>query len=239
MVSLEPYMFAILGGIIPALIWLWFFLREDRLHPEPRLLIALTFVAGMASVFFVLPIEKFFFGFLTGGTLILVWAAAEELFKYFAAFMVVLWRPAVDEPIDPLVYMITSALGFSACENILFVLTPFISGNVGDALITGNLRFMGAALLHTLASAMIGGALAFSFYRKEKYKRMYVFTGFVLAVLLHTIFNFFIIGSSGGQVIAIFSFVWIGIIALFLIFEKVKLIQNPLPKTIRKIYGTR
>jgi len=38
--------FAFVGGLLPALLWLWFWLRED-LHPEPRRILLLTFTAGM------------------------------------------------------------------------------------------------------------------------------------------------------------------------------------------------
>ena len=54
----KHYLIAFAGGILPALIWLWFWLREDREAPEPRGLIALSFAAGMAVVYFVLPIQK-------------------------------------------------------------------------------------------------------------------------------------------------------------------------------------
>ena len=47
------------GGILPALAWLWFWLREDSRHPEPRQLIALAFLAGMATVAVVIPIENY------------------------------------------------------------------------------------------------------------------------------------------------------------------------------------
>ena len=36
---------AFLAGLIPALFWLWFWLREDKAHPEPRALIATSFIA--------------------------------------------------------------------------------------------------------------------------------------------------------------------------------------------------
>ena len=49
---------AFLCGLIPALFWLWFWLREDKERPEPLLLIAITFIAGMAVVPLALPLQK-------------------------------------------------------------------------------------------------------------------------------------------------------------------------------------
>jgi len=39
---------------------------------------------------------------------------------------------------------------------------------------------------------------------------------------LHALFNFFIMDASGETILAVFLFVWIGIIILFLLFEKIK-----------------
>src|SRR3989339_737850 len=56
--SINPFLIAFAGGVLPALVWLWFWLKQDRENPEPRGLITLSFVAGMAVVFFVLPVQK-------------------------------------------------------------------------------------------------------------------------------------------------------------------------------------
>ena len=49
---------AALGGIIPSIIWLWFWLGEDKRKPEPIRLLIACFLAGVLSVIFVLPLEK-------------------------------------------------------------------------------------------------------------------------------------------------------------------------------------
>ena len=41
---------AIVGGILPALIWLFFWLMEDRCEPEPKRYIFLCFLGGMLAV---------------------------------------------------------------------------------------------------------------------------------------------------------------------------------------------
>ena len=50
--------YAFLGGLLPSLIWLYFLLKEDATHPEPKTLIALAFVAGMVGVALALPAEQ-------------------------------------------------------------------------------------------------------------------------------------------------------------------------------------
>jgi len=76
---------SLLGGLLPSLLWLWFWLKEDRLHPEPKLRVATVFLVGMVSVFIVLPIEKFIFefNFLSISIMtVMLWASVEEIIKY-------------------------------------------------------------------------------------------------------------------------------------------------------------
>src|SRR6185436_15032899 len=89
---------AALGGVLPALAWLWFWLREDSKHPEPRRLIALAFIAGMVCVAVAVPVEKFVQGYLTTTVLIFTaWSIIEEVLKYLFAYATVLRRREDDE----------------------------------------------------------------------------------------------------------------------------------------------
>lgn len=213
------------GGILPALFWLWFWLREDSKRPEPSGLILRTFLAGMLVVALVLPMQKLALSMFTGASLILVWVVIEETLKYALALAVILWNKAVDEPIDYIVYMITIALGFAALENALFIWNPLTSGDVSGSIVTGNFRFLGATLLHVLASGTIGVFLAFAFYRRDSIKLLFGTVGLFIAIILHTLFNLFIMDANGETILSIFLTVWIFVILLFLIFEKVKKIR--------------
>jgi RsiW-degrading membrane proteinase PrsW (M82 family) len=216
---------AMLGGLLPALFWLWFWLREDNKKPEPSGLILRTFVAGMIVVPLVLPLQKLALTLFSGTSLILVWVVIEETLKYTLALGVILWHKAVDEPIDYIVYMITIALGFAALENALFIWNPLVAGDLSGSIITGNFRFLGATLLHILASGTIGVFLAFAYYRSDTVKLLAGTFGLFVAILLHTLFNLFIMDANGETILSIFLTVWVLVIALFLIFEKVKRIR--------------
>lgn len=218
---------AFMGGLIPALFWLWFWLREDKPHPEPKALIAAAFLSGMAIVAIVLPLQKFALERFSGDSLIFVWVTIEEILKYSAALVVVLWNRAVDEPIDTIIYMIAVALGFSAFENALFIFTPLQNGSITESIITGNFRFLGATLLHVLASGTVGAAMALSFYLARSIRILFSTAGLIIAIALHALFNSFIMGSSSGEtILTVFLFVWMGIIALLLVFEKVKQLER-------------
>jgi RsiW-degrading membrane proteinase PrsW (M82 family) len=226
---LSSISYALFGGLMPARFWLWLFLREDRAHPEPRSLIALSFIGGMAAVICVIPIERFSMHFFDGTALIIIWAAIEEILKVTAAYLTVMWRRSVDEPIDALIYMISAALGFTALENALFILGPVLSNDLLAGALTGDLRFLGASLLHVLSSSLVGAAIALSFYMGSTKRHWYLLTGLIAATALHATFNFFIIGDGSDvstDIFRVFYAVWIGIILLFLFFEKAKRITR-------------
>src|SRR3989344_5426095 len=109
---------------LPPLVWLVFFLREDC-HPEPKRLILIAFVSGIASAIFAVIIEIFLIGpegiffpairiETTPMLFFLVIAFIEEYVKYLAVKFAIIRQRDFDEPIDGMIYMITAALGFAA-----------------------------------------------------------------------------------------------------------------------------
>jgi RsiW-degrading membrane proteinase PrsW (M82 family) len=220
---MAPLIFiAFLGGIVPALLWLFFWLMEDRCEPEPKRYIFFTFLAGTAIVIPVLFAERYAASFASGTLLLLLWASIEEVFKFAAAYVVALRAHVFDEPLDAVIYLVTAALGFAAFENMLFLMGPIQNGDYLKAIITGDLRFIGAMLLHTLSSATVGVALALSFYKSRSIRRMSIVIGVILATLLHTFFNFFILREGGGATFWIFLTIWFGVIAVLLFTERIK-----------------
>jgi RsiW-degrading membrane proteinase PrsW (M82 family) len=241
--------FSFIGGLLPALLWLWFFLKEDSVRPEPKWLILAAFLSGMLAVVLALPAEMFakclangswpqkwvyhpfetmaYCRDLHGVNPFFLWAAVEELLKYFVAVAVILWRRAVDEPIDAMIYLITIALGFAALETGLFLMGPLGRGDITGGLLTGNLRFLGAALIHTLSSATVGFFIAISFYRHYVVQFVSLCTGLILATVLHAQFNHHIMSNSGDRTLFVFFTVWLGVIGLLLLFERVKRVTRP------------
>ncbi|MBI4093727.1 PrsW family intramembrane metalloprotease [Candidatus Kaiserbacteria bacterium] len=235
MSELTPILGAIAGGLFPALAWLWFWRREDRAHPEPRKLIALAFFAGMVTVAIVIPIQKFVATFIVSqAALFAAWSAIEEITKYAAARVTVLWRRDDDEPIDPVIYMVTVALGFAALENALFLLSPLAGETLVQTILTGNLRFIGATLLHVLSSAVIGVALALSFYKPKAVKRRYALIGVILAAALHSLFNLLILNTAEEYILRTFALVWLGLVTLLAVLEYVKRIHPVIKNKLQK-----
>lgn len=219
----KTLLYAILGGLVPALFWLWFWLRqEDREEPEPFGLVLICFFLGSLLVFVAIWLEKISLPFIPNAdTKIIVWAAIEEILKFLGVFIIISKNRNVNQPVDYVVYFITVALGFAAFENILYLLNPIDSSGALVGMFTGGLRFLGSTLLHAMASAMIGAALGLSFYLKD-FRKTYLFIGILSAIILHSVFNFFIMKGSGENFLSIFGFLWVVTIINILVFEKLK-----------------
>lgn len=218
--------YAFLGGLLPSFIWLYFLLKEDAQHPEPKKLIALAFIAGMVAVPLALPFEQYAKAHLSGSLPILTaWALVEEVLKYGMAAIFILWRNAVDEAPDYVIYMLTVALGFAAAENMLFLFTPILSGQLATSIFTGNVRFIGSTLLHVVASGAIGFSLAFSARSRPATRVTAAALGLILAIVLHTAFNALIITPGASTTLAAFFLVWVVAVIFFAAFEVLKYFQ--------------
>ena len=216
--------FALLGGILPAVFWLWFWLKEDDLHPEPRGLLILSFLVGMLATAIAYPTEKYIVNHIkvSDVTLLFLWAATEEALKYLGIYIVALRSKYFDEPIDAVVYLITIALGFASLENTMFLINPLGGGDWAATIMLGDFRFIGATLLHIAASGTVGVVLALAFYQERKKRFFLSLLGLSGAVILHTLFNFSIIVSEGVYLYEIFVCLWIFVLGILLICEKIK-----------------
>jgi len=231
------YPLYIVFAILPSLIWLNFYLRRD-VKPEPKLMILKIFCYGMLATLPAIFFETAIFGELSklnfSPTLAIILniflgvALVEEFLKFLVVKEKVLRDPEFDEPIDAMIYMIISALGFAAGENIL-ILVPlhppsgyptFFSEIFGVSL----LRFLGATFLHALCAAIIGFFIGLSFFDKDSnpptkegssrfagssplptlppFERAprwkLVSVGLVLAIFLHGFYNFSIMKGEGS-----------------------------------------
>ncbi len=225
-------LYKILIGVIPALLWLWFWLKEDNLHPEPRKMLALSFIAGGICVAVAIILEGLIKElFVINDTYLYIsWAFIEEIVKFIALVIVVMPSKYMDEPIDAMIYIITVAIGFSAIENVLYVIYRTNVGELSGAIINSNLRFLGATLLHIVSSSSIGFMLGITFYKNAFMKVFGVIIGVILATTLHSAFNLAIIGSKTEEsTLKIFGWVWLAAVIIMILFEEIKSVK---PKTI-------
>ncbi|OHA09872.1 MAG: hypothetical protein A3A44_02845 [Candidatus Sungbacteria bacterium RIFCSPLOWO2_01_FULL_60_25] len=204
-------------SFLPPLVWLLFYLREDR-HPEPKHILFATFLAGIFAAFVAVFVEVILFAEpiphlldnwnFPGGffyrilpslvapfsiTFFLGISFVEEYFKYLAVKIVALNRPSFDEPVDAMIYMVAAGLGFAAIENVLFLVPVFQENFSGGIGLTAS-RFLGANLLHGLSSAIVGYAIARHAF--SPHRRHAIAAGVAVATVLHALFNRLIIEKS-------------------------------------------
>ena len=220
------YLFYSVLGLAPSLIWLMFYLRKDQ-HPEPKNMVLRIFfwgaLMGPAAIFFQLitrwgcqpTLEWYSFWASIGQNdfryflnIFLFAPLIEEFLKYIVVRWQVLKNPSFDEPLDAMLYLIISALGFAAVENLLNI---FLAPNLTPSLAVSQsiARFLSATLLHTLSSGLLGFFLALSLLNLKK-RRLFFWGGFLLAIGFHSLYNYLAWLISSNKL-------FILILALFLV----------------------
>lgn len=216
---------ALVCGLLPGFAWLIFYLGESD-HAEPKRLIIFTFVAGMAFGFFTVAIENIFSTWTTSIGIanlsilsLLGLAAIEEMMKFGAAHFALTRNPDFIEPVDAMIYMIVAALGFATLENIGAIagLTPQVA--LFPAVFeTLSLRFVGATLLHTLTSGIVGYYWAVGLLKGKTWR--YLAIGLPVAAVLHASFNYLILNYGD----AVYSVIFLLVVGFFVLndFEAIK-----------------
>lgn len=226
-------------AILPSFIWLHFYLREDR-KPEPKRMVLMVFLFGLLFIFPALAVElglveifakapKEFFNFLK---FFLGIAFVEEFFKFLVVFLFVFGNKEFDEPIDGMIYMLISGLGFAAGENLFLLLSQFNTPETLPVYITEILqisffRFLGATFLHALSSAILGYfATIYYFYGRNT---VHLFFGLLISTTLHYLFNLSIMAMEELQSLfpILLSLLILGVNAVLvsLLFKRLKTIK--------------
>ena len=219
------FVVALVAAIIPAGVLVPLILMLDRLEPEPGWVLFFAFVwgAGVAVVVSLLlntwgfaAITVPLFGQAVGD--FLGTSAVAPLVEESAKGMVLLlllWRRRneIDTFTDGVVYAGMVATGFAFTENILYFLSAFFNGSL---IVTFAIRGIIAPFGHPIYTAMIGIGVAYAATRPGFARLAAPVVGWVLAVLLHGMWNastYF--GWAGlGLAYLVLFFVLIGILAL-------------------------
>ncbi|MBD3369860.1 PrsW family intramembrane metalloprotease [Candidatus Fermentibacteria bacterium] len=184
---------AALAAAVPAVLWLVLFYRSDKYDPEPKRLVARTFVVGaVVGIAFAFAYQGL--PFIKSGLLMAVVAApvVEETAKFLCVRWTVYDRKEFNEPVDGMVYAAAAALGFATVENVVYVLTGWSAGGatVGLMVLTG--RSVLSVPGHAIFSSFWGLALGWS--KKDRGVRpiVRVLAGLMAAMVVHGLFNYLV-----------------------------------------------
>ncbi len=224
-------------AFLPGLVWLFFFLQEDINH-DPKRMIAKVFFAGMLSAIAALLVEITAHNWLASVTLTIPrivednlsvfvgFALIEELMKFIFVYAIVRKSRYFDEPLDGMIYLVTGALGFATAENLFLV---FSSQNIQDAFTVIILRFIGATLLHALASGVMGHHWALGI--KYKIEGRAILVGLALATGIHALFNYFIFKYND---LLVYPTAFLFLLGFFVLYDfeelkKIEEVEGPVP----------
>jgi protease PrsW len=181
-------------ALVPAVVWLAFFYRRDRLEPEPKHLVLQMVLLGalLASAVGIPLVDGLFnvpewlssssaWAQLLGGFFIV--GMTQEFIKYAAVRFSVYYAKDFDEAIDGIVYTTAVAIGYALVLNINFVVS---SGGVN--LGSGAVRMV----LTTLAQASFAGIVGYFLGRMKFEKRplWWMPLGLTTAAALNSLFYF-------------------------------------------------
>ena len=180
-------------SLVPGLLWLWFFARQDR-RREPLSALLLAFFAGMIAVAPAALVEfpfreliatppNLFVRFLLA---FLVIGAAEEGAKLLAVYFAVFRSREFDEVVDGIIYAVAASLGFAAVENLLYAAAFGIGTAPARAVVT------------TLAHASFGGVAGLYLGIAKLYPGrglLAALPGFAAAAGLHGLYDFLIMAK--------------------------------------------
>lgn len=204
-------------AIIPAIVWLAFFYRQDRLEPEPRTMVVGVFLLGvLVATAIATPLVDRVFDVgswlfesplvhLAGG--ILVVGVVQEGLKYLTLRLSVYDSREFDERTDGIIYGTAVGLGFATALNVAFVVE---SGGVD--LGTGAIR----VVLTSLAHASFGGVIGY-FLGSQRFEPRPVWwmpAGVALAAVLNGLFFFLRSTVARGTIDDPLSVVapWVGLV---------------------------
>lgn len=189
-------------ALMVAYLWLSYLRLVDVFRPDSWRRIFLSFFAGCFSVLPVFGVQYLFGDFFDrhgsmGETFlfyVLQVGAVEEASKLLLALVVLRFLVKANEPIDYLVHGAAVATGFAAVENVLYIDLYGVDVIRGRAPISA---FIHMALV----------SVPLYFYAKNKFlnpdgsaKFRAALGGYLVAVLIHGLFDFFLSGDSGTMV---------------------------------------
>jgi RsiW-degrading membrane proteinase PrsW (M82 family) len=196
-----------LGAVLIVAVWLYFLKRLDIFEPEKNRYLLLTLFGGMLSPFaalFLYDILKFYFGFGISGQwindlffCIFGIGFVEELVKLIPFLLMVRFSRQVNESIDFLIYAAVSALGFSFMENLLYF--------DERSLFIMDQRGMICSIGHMFYTCLVGYGIILAKYRKKGTVTGNVLIFFLLACLIHGIYDFWLICEAVPRGFVLFS----------------------------------
>lgn len=154
-------------SLVPALIWMAYIYRRDRIEPEPWGVVLGVFIAGgLLSHATAAPLAQHLFriddwqhqsSLASWVASVAVVGALEQLCTYLAVRYTVYLTDEFDEPMDGLVYATAAGLGVATVLSVDFVVR-----SQGVLPLAGATTIASTALVHVAAAAVLGYGMGYA-----------------------------------------------------------------------------
>ena len=181
-----------MAAIVIALIWILYLRNVDVFEPEKFKYLFLTVICGAFFAFLTSPLYHLMYAsldFMGDETLMgefclyfLFVGPVEELAKIIPLFLMIRFTKQINESVDYIIYAAAGALGFAVLENI-FKFHEY-------RLFSIDIRGMVCVVSHMFSSSLVGYGIVLAKYRNKGYIRLNVAIAFVVASLLHGLYDF-------------------------------------------------
>jgi RsiW-degrading membrane proteinase PrsW (M82 family) len=170
-----------------------------------------AFIFGALAALFTLPTQSLVatvFG-VSSVLAMTLFVSVEEYAKYLGTwFSSIQGNPYYNERIDPIIYLATTALGFSALENLLYFFQYLNSFSLDIATLEGGKRIIGATILHMVTAGILGLCMSIVFFKSRRYKLVGIVVGLVAAIGIHLGFNYLVTHTNPDIVLLAFAATW-------------------------------
>jgi RsiW-degrading membrane proteinase PrsW (M82 family) len=215
-------MYLVFLACAPVLIIAFYVYFRDKYEKEPARMLLKALLAGalaLIPILFVgdllsLPLPYFSEYYQVAYMAFVVAGLTEESFKFLFLFLLV-WRSShFNEKFDGIVYAVFVSLGFSAVENLMYVL------HHGQSV--GLFRALTAVPAHALFGVVMGYHLGIA-RMNEDIRTGHLMMAFLMPVLLHGVYDFILMS---GHELTLLIFVPYLLYLWFSGFRKMKIISD-------------
>lgn len=215
-------MAVLLASLAPVFIILFYIYFRDKYEKEPLRMLAKALLAGVLIILPVIFVERWLssaspFSGKVGAAAwhaFVVAGSTEEVFKYLALYLLIWKSPSFNEKFDGIVYAVFVSLGFAAVENVMYVMD--------GGLQTAAIRALTAVPAHAIFGVSMGYYLGIA-HMYEELRKQYLLRAIAIPVLLHGIYDFFLMVEIGWLLILFIPYVvWLYVMGI----KKMKVLSD-------------
>ena len=190
--------FSALAAIVPMSIYLVLIWKFDRYDREPFKLVFTNYLWGALGAIFLALLGSIFLTTIASIFIrdsiqlsrfgsIVVAPIVEEITKG-SFLLITISNKKFDNITDGIVYGGAIGLGFGMTENFLYFVT--YGESVANWIMLVIVRSLFSAVMHCVSTATLGAFLGLAKFKSSPKKVTYVFGGLLIAMMIHSIWNF-------------------------------------------------